>query len=135
VANAVWRNNVIWNTSGQEITMAGSDNTFPLSEMMTQGFEQTRKAMESYFDFFQKKIKTAPWLDTDLTEKMKTFTAQNIAAASEFAQKAGKAKDFQDYWRIQTEFMQAQWKTFTEQTKELSEAATKSATNVMKGSS
>ncbi|MGB8619052.1 MAG: phasin family protein, partial [Pseudolabrys sp.] len=46
-----------------------------------------------------------------------------------------KAKDFQDFWRIQTEFMQAQWKAFTEQTKELSEAATKSATNMMKGSS
>jgi hypothetical protein len=115
--------------------MAGSDTPFPLSEMMTQGFEQTRKAMESYFDFFQKNIKGAPWLDTDLTEKMKTFTKQNIAAASEFAEKASKAKDFQDFWRIQTEFMQAQWKAFTEQTKELAESATKSATNVMKGSS
>jgi hypothetical protein len=115
--------------------MAGSDNPLPLSEMMTQGFEQTRKAMESYFDFFEKNIKGAPWLDANLTEKMKTFTEQNIAAASEFGQKASKAKDFQDFWRIQTEFMQAQWKAFTEQTKELSEAATKSATNVMKGSS
>ena len=36
-------------------------NPFPLSEMMTQGFEQTRKAMEkameNYLDFFQKNIK------------------------------------------------------------------------------
>jgi hypothetical protein len=31
-----------------------------------------RKAMESYFDFFEKNIKAAPWLDTDLNEKMKT---------------------------------------------------------------
>ena len=114
--------------------MAG-DNPFPLSEIMTQGYEQTRKAMESYLDFVEKNVKAAPWLDTDLTKKMKTFTEQNIAAASEFAQKAGKAKDFQDFWRIQTEFMQAQWKAFTDQTKELSEAATKSATNMMKGSS
>jgi hypothetical protein len=36
---------------------SGGDNPFPLSEMMTQGFEQTRKAMESYLDFFQKNIK------------------------------------------------------------------------------
>ena len=115
--------------------MAGGDNPFPLSEMMTQGFEQTRKVMENYFDFFEKNLKGAPWLDANLTEKMKTFTEQNIAAASEFAQKAGKARDFQDFWRIQTEFMQAQWKAFTAQTTELSEAATKSATNVMKGSS
>jgi hypothetical protein len=91
--------------------------------------------MESYLDIFQKNIKGSPWLDTDLNQKMKTFTEQNIAAASEFAQKASKAKDFQDFWRIQTEFMQAQWKAFTEQTKDLGESATKSATNVMKGSS
>lgn len=114
--------------------MAG-DNPFPLSEIMTQGYEQTRKAMESYLDFVEKNVKAAPWLDTDLTKKMKTFTEQNIAAASEFAQKAGKAKDFQDFWRIQTEFMQAQWKAFTEQTKELTDSAAKGATNVMKGPS
>ncbi|MFZ1183452.1 MAG: phasin family protein [Pseudolabrys sp.] len=115
--------------------MAGSDNPFPLSEIMTQGYEQTRKAMESYLDFVEKNVKAAPWLDTDLTKKMKTFTEQNIAAASEFAQKASKAKDFQDFWRIQTEFMQAQWKAFTEQTKELTDSAAKGATNVMKGPS
>jgi hypothetical protein len=114
--------------------MAG-DNPFPLSEIMTQGYEQTRKAMESYLDFVEKNVKAAPWLDTDLTKKMKTFTEQNIAAASEFAQKASKAKDFQDFWRIQTEFMQAQWKAFTEQTKELTDSAAKGASNVMKGPS
>ena len=114
--------------------MAG-DNPFPLSEIMTQGYEQTRKAMESYLDFVEKNVKAAPWLDTDLTKKMKTFTEQNIAAASEFAQKASKAKDFQDFWRIQTEFMQAQWKAFTEQTKELTDSAAKGATNVMQGPS
>ena len=109
--------------------MAKSDgeNPFPLSEMMTRGFEQTRKAMEGYLDFVEKNAKTVPWLDTDLTKKMKTFTEQNIAAASEFARKASSAKDFQDFWRIQIEFMQAQWKAFAEQTKELAESATKSA--------
>jgi len=113
----------------------GGSEPFPFSVMLTQGVEQTRKAMESYLDLFEKNIKAAPWLDADLSEKMKTFTDQNIAAASEFAQKAGSAKDFQDFWRIQTEFMQAQWKAFADQTKELAGSATKSATNVMKGSS
>jgi hypothetical protein len=40
---------------------SGGDNPFPLSEMMTQGFEQTRKAMESYLDF-SKKRKASPCL-------------------------------------------------------------------------
>ncbi len=113
--------------------MAGSDNPFPLSEMMTQSFEQTRKAMEGYLDFFQKNIKGSPALGTDLNEKMKTYMEKNIAAASEFAQKLTQAKDFQEFWRIQTEFMEAQWKAFSEQTKDLGETAAKSAPNVMKG--
>ena len=87
--------------------------------------------MENYFDIFQKNAT----LDTDLTEKMKTFTEQNITAASEFAQKASNAKDFQDFCPIQTEYMQAQWRAFTEQTKDLADSVTKSTTNVMKGSS
>ena len=114
--------------------MANASGTpFPLSDMMTQGFEQTRKAMEGYFDLFQKNIKTSPLLETDLSKKMKTYTEQNIAAVSEFAQKASKAKDLQDFWRIQTEFMQAQWKAFSEQAKDLGESAAKSATDAMKG--
>ena len=58
---------------------------------------------------------------------------QNIAAVSQFAQEVSKAKDLQNFWRVQSEFTQAQWKAFTEQTKELTELATKSATNVMNG--
>lgn len=111
----------------------GGSEPFPLSVMLTQGIEQTRKAMESYLDFFQKNIKASPLLDTDLNKKMKTYMEQNIAAATEFAQKASKAKDLQDFWQIQTEFMQAQWKAFTEQTKDLGETAAKSATDAMKG--
>ena len=87
--------------------------------------------MENYFDIFQKNAT----LNTDLTEKMKTFTEQNITAASEFAQKASNAKDFQDFCPIQTEYMQAQWRAFTEQTQDLADSVTKSTTNVMKGSS
>jgi hypothetical protein len=114
--------------------MAGSGSEpFPLSEMMTQGLEQTRKAMDSYLDFFQKNIKAPPLLDADLNKKMKTYMEQNIAAVSQFAQEVSKAKDLQDFWRIQSEFMQAQWKAFTEQTKDLGESAAKSATDAMKG--
>jgi hypothetical protein len=52
---------------------SGGDNSFLLSEMMTQGFEQTRKAMEGYLDFVEKNAKSVPWLDTDLTKKNENF--------------------------------------------------------------
>ncbi|HXZ22848.1 MAG TPA: phasin family protein [Pseudolabrys sp.] len=103
-----------------------------IAEMMRQNFEQTRKAMESYLDLMQKNIKASPGLDSELTRKMKTYSEKNIAVTSEFVQKLTKATDFQDFWRIQTEFMQAQWKAFNEQTRDLSETMSKSATGVLK---
>jgi hypothetical protein len=43
----------------QEADMAGGDNPLLLTEMMSQGFEQTRKAMETYAELFQKTMKPA----------------------------------------------------------------------------
>lgn len=103
-----------------------------VGEMMTQSFDQTRKAMESYLDLLQKSVKSTPGLDPELSKKMKNYTEKNIAVASEFAQRLTKATDFQDFWRIQTEFMQAQWKAFNEQTKDLGETMSKSATGILK---
>src|SRR3974390_770388 len=91
------------------------------SDMMTQSFEQTRKAMEKYADLFQKGIKASPWLDTDLNNKMKSYMDRNIAAANEFIRKLSQARDVQSFWQIQTDFMQTQWKAFGEQTKDLGE--------------
>ena len=102
------------------------------SDMMTQSFEQTRKAMEKYADLFQKGIKASPWLDTDLNNKMKSYIERNIAAANEFIRKLSEAKDVQSFWQIQTDFMQAQWKAFGEQTKDLGETVSKSTSGVLK---
>jgi hypothetical protein len=102
------------------------------TDMMTQSFEQTRKAMEKYADFFQKGIKASPWLDTDLNDKMKSYIERNIAAAHEFIRKLSEAKDVQSFWQIQTDFMQAQWKAFGEQTKDLGEIVSKSTSGVLK---
>ena len=58
-----------------------------ISDMMTQNFELTRKAMENYAHLFQKGIKASPWLDADLNNKMKGYVERNIAAANEFMRK------------------------------------------------
>jgi hypothetical protein len=103
-----------------------------MSAMVMQGAEQARKAMENYLNFFQKSISASPWLESDLNKKMKSYTEQNVAAASEFGRKLTQAKDFQDLWRIQIEFMQTQLQTFSEQAKDLGETATKAATGAFK---
>ncbi len=56
--------------------MANGDNPFSLSEMMTQGLEQTRKATESYLEFFEKNIKTTPWLGSDLNKNENFYGAK-----------------------------------------------------------
>ena len=100
--------------------------------MMTQNFEQTRKAMEKYADLFGKGMKVSPWLDTDLNKQIKDYMEKNIAAANEFIRKLSEAKDVQSFWRIQTDFMQTQWKMLSEQMKDLSEIATRSVTGAFK---
>ena len=115
------------------MAMVKSDQPFAgFSDMMTQGFEQTRKAMEKYADLFQKGIKASPWLYPDLNNKMKSHIERNIAAANEFVRKLSEAKDVQSFWQIQTDFMQAQWKTLSEQMKDLGETVTKSVTGAFK---
>jgi hypothetical protein len=47
-----------------------------------------------------------------------------------FVHKLSEAKDFQDAFRVQTEFMQSQFAALGEQTKNLSEACGKSAAGV-----
>ena len=91
------------------------------SNMMTQNLELTRKAMESYADLFGKGMTAFPWLDADINKKMQSYTERNIAAANEFMRKLSQARGVQSFWQIQTDFMQTQWKAFSEQTKDLGE--------------
>ena len=109
--------------------MEKSDIPFAdVSEMVARSFEQTRKAMEKYLNFFKESMTTSQWFGaSDLNKKMQNYTEQNIAAASDFSKKLTQAKDFGEFWRIQTEFMQAQGTAFSEQMKDLSDTATKSA--------
>jgi len=117
----------------REVNMAKSDQPFlEFSDMMTQNFEQTRKAMEKYADLFGTGMKASPWLDADLNKKIKDYMEKNIAAANEFMRKLSEAKDAQSFWRIQIDFMQTQWKMVSEQMKDLGEIVTKSVTGAFK---
>ena len=99
---------------------------------MTQSFEQTRKAMEKYADFFEKGMKASPLFDADLNKKLKDYIDKNTAAANEFVRKLSEVKDVPSFWQVQTEFMQTQWRTFGEQMKDLGETVTKSVTGAFK---
>ncbi len=91
--------------------------------MVDQNVEKARGAMDNYLRFLQNMC------SPDLAEKMQTYTAQNISASTDCMHKLSQAKDFQEVLRIQTEFMQRQMSTFTEQAKSLGEAYNKAATD------
>ena len=104
-----------------------SNNPFSISDMMQQSFEQSRRAMENCMDLFQKNLKTSPWFASSDLNKVQAYMDKNLAAASDFTRKLSQAKDFSEFWRIQSEFVGSQWKAFAEQTKELGQTLTKSA--------
>ena len=92
-----------------------------------QNMEKARGAMDNYFSFLQNIGGR-----NDLTEKMKTYTEKNISAYAEFVGKLGQAQNFQEVFRIQTEFMQTQLNSLTEQARSLGEAYNKAATDATK---
>ena len=93
---------------------------------------QTRGAADDYFSFMQKAFSFYPVGGTELAEKMKSYSEQNISAAGNFLNKLSQAKDFQDIIRIQTEYMQTQFSICAEQTRGLTEAFAKAATSAAK---
>jgi len=97
------------------------------AQAVEQNMEKVRGAMDNYFSFLQN-----IWGRNDLTEKMKTYTEKNISAYAEFVGKLGQAKNFQEVFRIQTEFMQTQSNSLTEQARSLGEAYNKATTDATK---
>jgi hypothetical protein len=97
------------------------------AQAVEESMEKTRGAMDNYFSVLQN-----IWGSNDLTEKVKTYTARNISASTYCMHKLSQAKDFQEAFRIQTEFMQTQLKSFAEQARSLGEAYTKAATDATK---
>jgi hypothetical protein len=95
-------------------------------KVVEQNMEKARGTMDNYFSFLQNM-----W-SPDLAEKVQTYTARNISASADCMRKLSQAKDFQEAFRIQTEFMQTQMSTFVQQARSLGEAYTKTATDMTK---
>jgi hypothetical protein len=92
--------------------------------------EQTLVVTDDYFKFLKKAISSNPSRGTEVGDVFKSHAEKNIDLVQEFVHKLSEAKDFQDVFRVQTEFMQSQFAALGEQTKNLSEACGKSAASV-----
>jgi hypothetical protein len=107
--------------------MAKGTDPFEMSEAAKQAMSQVYGAMDGYFDNLKKTIASAPSGGTEFGEKLKSYAERNTAATHDFMKKLSQAKDLQDMFRIQAEFLQAQVQAFGEQTTGLAESFTKAA--------
>ena len=104
----------------------GSD-PFEMNEAAKQAMTQVYGAVDSYFDNLKKTISSAPSGGTEFGEKLKSYAEQNTAAAHDFIKRLSQAKDLQEMFQIQTEFLQMQVSAFSQQTTGLAESFTKAA--------
>jgi hypothetical protein len=123
-----------------EVLNAQTKQAFEETKQATERFSETVEetkvqalsAVDTYFDFLNRAISSLPSGGTELGDKLKSFSEKNIATTHQFVRQLSLAKDFQEAFRIQAEFMQAQMQTFAEQARTLAEAFTKTATSEIK---
>jgi hypothetical protein len=110
-----------------------------LAATSEQAVEKTMKqvqgTLEQYFSWLQQTMSATPWGKTDFVEKYKSYVEHNMATSLNCVHKLSQAKDLQDLFRIQTEFVQTQMSAFADQTRGLGESYMNALTGAMKSPS
>ena len=107
--------------------------------MAEKSVEQARKAFDTFMSASQKAASTieghavaATSGAKDLREKAMSFAEKNVESSFEFAQKLVRAKDPQEFMRLQSEFVQSQMQAMTQQARELGQVAGKAGSDAVK---
>jgi phasin len=96
-------------------------------EQAKQAFDGFLSAAHNAVNAFEGQAETARKGAKDVTEQAMSFTEQNIASSFAFAQQLMRAKDVQDMFRMQADFIKTQMQVYTEQAKALGESTSKAA--------
>ena len=96
--------------------------------------EHVRTAINGYLQFFQRGIPSNVMGSSELSNKVFGYAERNVASAFKFAERLVQVRDFQSLITLQMEFIQTQMQAMTEQTKDLSETATKALMDSVKTS-
>jgi len=119
----------------QEIFMANDPiNPFNIPADMRafteQSMEQARKAFEGFIgsaqqavSAFQGQAVVAQTGAKEVGQKVMTFAERNVSASLDFAHRLVQAKDVNEVVKLQSEYVNAQMQTLSQQAKELAEAA------------
>ena len=101
--------------------MADKNSSDVILNVMTKNLEQARGAMTNYLEFISKSMSVVPMGQSSQATALKGYVDRNVQATFDFSQQLLHAKDFQDVVRIQTEFLQAQFRVLTDQAKDVVE--------------
>jgi hypothetical protein len=94
--------------------------------------EQTKGAMETYFNWCQKAMSASPWGNKELNKTLMNYAAENTAAAFGVVRKLSQAKNLHDAAEIQAEFVTTQLNSFNEQAKTIGEMCAKTMESATK---
>ena len=91
--------------------MADEKNPFEaVQAMMLENLEKVGGATQSYIDMVEKTMRGFPGANQEQIGTFKAYIERQVAANREFVEKLLSAKDFQEAFRIQVEYFQAQLK-------------------------
>ncbi|WP_321342685.1 phasin [Breoghania sp.] len=121
--------------------MTTSKSNFEIPEQMREfaekSVDQARKAFDSFMDATQKAVNTvegqtnaAQSGSLDMNKKVLDYAEEHVDAAFQLAQKIVRAGDMQEILQLQSEYLKGQMEALGEQARELSESATRTASDV-----
>jgi len=100
-----------------------------MRSMAEVGFEQARKAFESFLSGAQQ---TASSMEgrgeavrssvRDISSKAISYAQQNMTASLDYAEKLVRAKDLSEVMRLHTEYVQGQMKALAEQASDIGQS-------------
>lgn len=110
-----------------------------LRAVTEKSVEQARQAFEGFISAahrtvsaFEGQAETARNDAKTLSEKAVSFAEQNIASSFDFAQKLVRAKDVEELFNVQANYINTQMQRLTEQAKQLGEQSSRMAADFAK---
>jgi Phasin protein len=82
--------------------------------MMIDVLDRTQSATQGYLDLFETTMKRFPTANEDQVAAFKAYIEQQVTANHDFVEKLLRAKDFQEAFKVQAEYLQSQMKTAAE---------------------
>jgi len=96
--------------------------------MLTEANGRLRKASGEYFELLEKGLTSSPLPIADQAKQFCNYMQRNVTATFDLGDKLIQANNIPDALRIQSEFVQDQMRTLTDQAKSMGESAMKVAT-------